>query len=260
MLFFAHRVRIICFFIVTPWQIGIILTANYTFLNYLVLALGIFLLDDRFLAGFVSQSWKARLTQPTRTAPEAVVSPETLAPAWQQIWARYLATAKLALTAVMFAWLFYSSTVLLLWMIWPAAPFPPRPVAALQPFRIADRYGLFAVMTRGRYEIEFQGSNDGENWLSYRFRFKPQNPYEAPRIYAPYQPRFDWNLWIASLGHWRSNLIVPRTEERLLQGSPDVLALVANNPFPKPPRHIPALLWQYWFAAMHEKLDQGLST
>ena len=26
------------FFIVTPWQIGVILTANYTFLNYLVLA------------------------------------------------------------------------------------------------------------------------------------------------------------------------------------------------------------------------------
>src|SRR6266851_9038492 len=50
MLFFPRRVRIICFFIVTPWQIGIILTANYTFLNYLVLALGIFLLDDRFLA------------------------------------------------------------------------------------------------------------------------------------------------------------------------------------------------------------------
>src|SRR5258708_8829430 len=99
----------------------------------------------------------------------------------------------------MLVWLFYSSTVLLLWMIWPGVPFPSGPVAALQPFRIADRYGLFAVMTRGRYEIEFQGSNDGENWLPYKFQFKPQNPCEAPRIYAPYQPRFDWNLWFASL-------------------------------------------------------------
>jgi len=258
MLFLPRRVRITCFFIVTPWQIGIILTANYTFLNYLVLALGIFLLDDRFLARFIPQSWKAQLTQPTQTASEAVVSPETQAPHWQQIWARYLATAKLALTAVMFAWLFYSSTVLLLWMIWPAAPFPSGPVAALQPFRIADRYGLFAVMTRGRYEIEFQGSNDGENWLSYRFRFKPQNPYEAPRIYAPYQPRFDWNLWFASLGHWRSNPIVPRTEERLLAGSADVLALFAGNPFPQPPRQIRVLLWQYWFTSKQEKREQGL--
>jgi hypothetical protein len=169
-----------------------------------------------------------------------------------------LATLKLALTTVMLAWLFYSSTVLLLWMIWPGTPFPPGPVAALQPFRIADRYGLFAVMTRGRYEIEFQGSNDGENWLAYKFRFKPQNPYEAPRVYAPYQPRFDWNLWFASLGHWRSNPIVPRTEERLLEGSPDVLALFAGNPFPQPPRQIRVLLWQYWFTSMQEKREHGL--
>ncbi len=253
-----RRVRIICFFIVAPWQIGIILTANYTFLNYLVLALGIFLLDDRFLARFIPQSWRAQLTQPTQTVSEAFFPPENQVPNWQQIWARYLATAKLALTAVMFAWLFYSSTVLLLWMIWPVAPFPPGPVAALQPFRIADRYGLFAVMTRGRYEIEFQGSTDGEKWLAYKFRFKPQNPYEAPRIYAPYEPRFDWNLWFASLGHWRSNPIVPRTEERLLQGSPDVLALFAANPFPQPPRQVRVLLWQYWFTSRQEKSAQGL--
>ena len=41
MLFLPRRWRIVCFFIVTPWQIGVILTANYTFLNYLVLVLGV---------------------------------------------------------------------------------------------------------------------------------------------------------------------------------------------------------------------------
>jgi hypothetical protein len=259
MIFFPRRGRIICFFIVTPWQIGIILTANYTFLNYLVLVLGIFLLDERFLARFVPQSWKAQLTQSTQTVTEAAVSLEDAdAPSWRQTWARYLANTKLAVTSLMFAWLFYSSTVLLLWMIWPAAPFSSKPVAALQPFRIADRYGLFAVMTRGRYEIEFQGSNDGETWTAYPFRYKPQNLNEPPRIYAPYQPRFDWNLWFASLGHWRSNSIVPLTEERLLQGSPDVLGLFASNPFPRPPRQIRVLLWQYWFTSMQEKREKGL--
>jgi len=44
MLFLPRRWRIVCFFIVTPWQIGVILTANYTFLNYLVLAMGVLLL------------------------------------------------------------------------------------------------------------------------------------------------------------------------------------------------------------------------
>jgi len=147
---------------------------------------------------------------------------------------------------------------LLLWMFLPTFPLPESPVRALEQWRIANRYGLFANMTHERYEIEFQGSNDGENWLAYKFRFKPQNPYEAPRIYAPYQPRFDWNLWFASLGHWRSNPIVPRTEERLLEGSPDVLALFAGNPFPQAPRQIRVLLWEYWFTSMQEKREHGL--
>jgi len=260
MLFSPRPVRIICFCIVTPWQIGVILTANYTFLNYLVLALGVFLLDDRFLSRFAPQTWRAQLprvsSDPVPDSPPD--SPEG-SPRWYSIWARQLARAKLALTALMFLWIFYSTLVLMLWMIWPRAPFPPGPVAALQPFRIADRYGLFAVMTRGRYEIEFQGSNDGENWITYKFRFKPQNPYEAPRIYAPYQPRFDWNLWFASLGHWRSNPIVPRTEERLLDNNPSVLALFASNPFPQqPPKQVRAVLWQYWFTSMSEKRDSGL--
>jgi hypothetical protein len=159
----------------------------------------------------------------------------------------------------MFLWLFYSTTVLLLWMIWPGTPLPSSPVAALEPFRVADRYGLFAVMTRGRYEIEFQGSSDGQNWITYPFRFKPQDPREPPGIYAPYQPRFDWNLWFASLGRWRSNPIVPRTEERLLFNDGDVLALFATNPFPhEPPHQVRAVLWQYWFTSLAEKREQGL--
>ncbi len=49
MVFLPRRFRIICFCIVTPFELGIIFTANYAFLNYLVLSLGILLLDDRVL-------------------------------------------------------------------------------------------------------------------------------------------------------------------------------------------------------------------
>src|SRR5579883_899311 len=49
LLFFPRRFRLICFSIVTPWEIIVILTANYTFLNYLVLSLGFLLLDDAYL-------------------------------------------------------------------------------------------------------------------------------------------------------------------------------------------------------------------
>jgi hypothetical protein len=144
-------------------------------------------------------------------------------------------------------------------MFWHEVPVPASPVAALEPFRIANQYGLFAVMTPHRYEIEFQGSNDGQNWVAYPFRYKPQDVRERPGIYAPYQPRFDWNLWFASLGSWLQNPLVPRTEELLLQGDQDVLGLFAGNPFPNaPPKYVRAVIWQYWFSTPEQKREQGV--
>jgi hypothetical protein len=138
-------------------------------------------------------------------------------------------------------------------------PLPTWPVAALEPFRIANRYGLFAVMTRGRYEIEFQGSNDGQNWTPYPFRYKPQALDQPPGIYAPYQPRFDWNLWFASLGGWRDYPIVTNAVVRLLNNDKDVLSLFAANPFPEaPPIEVRAVLYQYWFTSIQEKRASGL--
>jgi hypothetical protein len=293
MVFLPRRFRMVLFFIVTPWQMGIILTANYTFLNYLVLFLGIFLLDDRFLARFLPVRWRERFRAPPRaslapnaaptgnTAPAAlVVAPPVVAapfdaslatPAPLTLEGTEIHTPqqsakgpspfshlKIAFAAIVLVWLFYASTVPLLGMIRPGLPFPSAPVVALEPFRIADRYGLFAVMTRGRYEIEFQGSADGTNWVAYPFRFKPQDPAKAPGIYAPYQPRFDWNLWFASLGAWRENPMVPRTEVLLLKNDADVLALFAGNPFAhEPPRQVRAVLWQYWFTTPAEKRATG---
>src|ERR1051326_9538371 len=118
-------------------------------------------------------------------------------------------------------------------------PLTASPVAALEPFRMANQYGLFAVMTRARYEIEFQGSMDGQNWTAYSFRYKPQRLNEAPRIYAPYQPRFDWNLWFASLSTYRDYPFVTNTEVRLLTNDKDVLTLFRENPFAGgPPREV----------------------
>jgi hypothetical protein len=161
--------------------------------------------------------------------------------------------------AFVLTWIFYATTVPLIKMFWKEVPLPTEPLAVLQPFRIANEYGLFAVMTPSRYEIEFQGSNDGKNWIAYPFRYKPQALNERPRIYAPYQPRFDWNLWFASLGPWRQYPIVPRTEELLLENDPDVLGLFAGNPFRNGAPHlVRAVLWQYWFSTPQQKRIQSV--
>ncbi len=280
MLFLPRRWRILCFFIVTPWELGIILTANYTFLNYLVLALGFLLLDDRFLRPLLPRRWKkfflphadgrgpiAISPADTPSEPRDVTAQSSAAPGsengssvrnWRELFRLQLAALRLSLIGVMLSWIFYATTVQLVWIVLPRTPLPTAPATALEPFRIANQYGLFAVMTRGRYEIEFQGSQDGQNWVAYPFRYKPQDLSKPPGIYAPYQPRFDWNLWFASLGSWREYSIVPSTEERLLSNDPDVLALFAGNPFPhEPPREVRAVLWQYWFTTMAEKRAQG---
>jgi hypothetical protein len=245
MLFMPRRWRIVCFCIVTPWEIGVILTANYTFLNYLVLALGILLLDDRAVQRVLPERWKNRFL-PTTNVPNVAENPSPLK------------VAKFCVTGVALSWILYATTAELIWMFAPL-PLPTSPVAGLEPFRIANRYGLFGIMTRGRYEIEFQGSDDGNTWTAYPFRYKPQDLNRPPGIYAPYQPRFDWNLWFASLGSWREYSIVPRTEIRLLSNDTDVLDLFAGNPFPqRPPREVRAVIWQYWFTSMAEKRAQGL--
>jgi hypothetical protein len=268
MLFLPRRWRIVCFFLVTPWQIVVILTANYAFLNYIVLALGFLLLDDRFLVRFVPTRWRAGLSvleelQRERardlsidgSSPASAASSRVQpAPIEQHFHALRLALITLALSCV-----FYATTLPMLQMFWRGIPLLEGPITALEPFRIANQYGLFAVMTPHRYEIEFQGSNDGKTWVAYPFRYKPQNVTQPPRIYAPYQPRFDWNLWFASLGSWSQYPIVPRTEELLLIDDPDVLQLFAGNPFPgKPPKMVRAVLWQYWFSTMEEKRTQRI--
>ena len=253
LLFLPRRWRIICFFIVTPWQVGVILTANYTFLNYLVLAMGVLLLDDDFIERILPVSWKNRLPL-FRSISEPPTDTSSSNPILVQRWK----SVALVVSFVILSWIPYATTAQLIWMFWNA-PLPTLPVTALEPFRIANRYGLFAVMTRGRYEIEFQGSNDGQTWVPYGFRYKPQELNEPPGIYAPYQPRFDWNLWFASLGMWRDYPIVPDTELRLLANDADVLKLFAKNPFPaKPPVQIRAVIWQYWFTTMQEKRTTGL--
>jgi len=248
LVFLPRRFRLACFLIATPWQIAVILTANYAFLNYLVLSLGVLLLDD----GQVVSLLPARF----REKGEPGLAPAALGQPGERPRRRWRAL-RLSACALALGWVGYATAAELAWLF-ARVPIPSSPVTALAPFRIANRYGLFAVMTRGRYEIEFQGSADGQTWVAYPFRYKAQSLDRAPRIFAPYQPRLDWNLWFASLGSWREYSIVPNLEIRLLQDDRDVLELFAGNPFERdPPRAIRVLLWQYWFTSLPELRKTG---
>ncbi len=254
MLFLPRRFRIVCFCIVTPFQIGIILTGNYAFLNYIVLALGLLLLDDRVIEWILPQ----RVRRFADWKPKALSAFSRSHDLFER-WRKSLRPATTAVSIVCLGLVFYVATAQLVWMFIPDLSIPQKPVEWLEPFRIANQYGLFERMTWRRYEIEFQGSMDGKTWVVYPFRYKPQAVNKAPGIYAPYQPRFEWNLWFASLGSWQQNKWVVWTEERLLQNSPDVLQLFAYDPFPRstPPKEVRSVIYQYWFTSLEEKRKTG---
>jgi predicted DCC family thiol-disulfide oxidoreductase YuxK len=128
----------------------------------------------------------------------------------------------------------------------------------LYPLRTFNSYGLFAVMTPSRPEIIIEGSSDGVTWLEYEFKYKPGDVRRRPRFVEPHQPRLDWQMWFAALGTYRDNPWFVNFCIRLLQGSPEVLNLLAHNPFPDaPPRYIRAVTYDYRFTTFAQRRITG---
>ena len=116
MMFLPRRMRIFCFFIVTPWQIGIILSANYTFLNYLVLVLGILLVDDQFLLPYFLRFMKTSYHATKEAKPFPAPAAEEK---WQKRLRAQVSALRLAVTAVMLTWIFYATLAQMVWMVKP---------------------------------------------------------------------------------------------------------------------------------------------
>ncbi len=138
----------------------------------------------------------------------------------------------------------------------------PAPVSWIEEhaelWHVVNPYGLFAVMTTSREEIVVEGSDDGEHWTDFNFKFKPGDPQQAPRWVAPYQPRLDWQMWFAALSDYKNTPWFSQFMLRLLEGSPDVLALLKDGPFQDhPPRFVRARVYEYHFSDSQTRRTTG---
>jgi hypothetical protein len=125
--------------------------------------------------------------------------------------------------------------------------------------RLVNSYGLFTVMTTRRPEIVLEGSQDAENWQAYEFKYKAGDLKRCPPVVAPHQPRLDWQMWFAALGTYPENPWLLHLIEGLLEGAPEILKLLARNPFQDlPPRFIRAVLYDYRFSTGLEKSRDGV--
>jgi hypothetical protein len=229
LIFMPRRMRIFAAKWMIALQVLILLTGNYAYFNLLSIGVCLFLFDDRPLERWIprrvrDRSWGAAV-RPGRVRRSIAAA---------------LAAVILTLGAArMFQHFGGDLQEPLLFL-----------VRATAPFELVSSYGLFAVMTTTRPEIIVEGSEDGDHWLAYEFRYKPGDLQRAPRWAAPHQPRLDWQMWFAALGNYREreNLWFVEFASRLLEGSPPVLALLEKNPFPnRPPRFVRAMAYNYTF-------------
>jgi hypothetical protein len=145
--------------------------------------------------------------------------------------------------------------------LWRRAPWPGPAkwlAGVLDPFRLVGRYGLFAVMTTERDEIELSGSDDGVAWKPYRFHYKP-GPLDRRPAFAPlHMPRLDWQMWFASLGSCGQNEWLLMLQKRLLEGAPSLQALFDEDPFPNaPPKFLRTRIAPYRFAPVSQWWKDG---
>jgi hypothetical protein len=217
--FGPRRVRLAGAWLTAGLQVLILATGNYTFFNFLTIALCMWLVIE-----------PRRTSEPT--------------PRRHRVVSAALAAFIAMISMMLFLMLFR----------WPLPAGGREALEAVDPFHLVNSYGLFAVMTTERQEIIVEGSSDGIDWKAYEFRYKPGNPLRAPPVIEPAQPRLDWQMWFAALGSYRQNRWFANFMIRLLQGEPAVTGLLQYNPFPNAaPKFVRARLFVYRFTRFGER-------
>jgi len=136
---------------------------------------------------------------------------------------------------------------------------------------VGHSYGPFAAMTAFRWELIFDFSLDGTEWMQLEFPYKPGGIDKRP-VWMPlgHFARLDWRLWFVPLAMSRGRTELPEWLEnfviRLLEASPAVVALTANGAslVGAPPKYVRLSLWDYHLSscdtAVHDCPQVSFST
>ncbi len=241
---FSHFLQIVCpfgLFAPQPYasiaaalcisqQLWLIISGNYSWLNWLTVVLGISGYSDKILH---------------RALPYVATSA--------------LSPAPIAFTVLL--WCVAAATVAL--SVQPALNlFSPRQRMnfSYNRYHLVNTYGAFGSVTRERYEIVLEGTSDrlptpATTWHEYGFKGKPGELDRMPPQIAPYHLRLDWMIWflpftviVTSRGiHVRGYEIwFLRFIKKLLLNDAELLNLLRINPFPKePPAVVRARFYRY---------------
>jgi hypothetical protein len=218
--------------VIVTTQVWLILSGNYSWLNFLTIALAMPAFDDAVLGHLLPFDPPAMNT----------------APGWFQ--------AAVITMAVAMAILSY----------WPVRNMAsPMQVMnySYNPLRLANTYGLFGSITKKRYEVVIEGTDESTlgpdtTWREYAFKAKPGHPHRRPRQVAPYHLRLDWLMWFVPISAYHAHGWFLPFLAKLLEGDPAIVRLLAENPFPDgPPTFVRARLHHYRYATREERGRTG---
>jgi hypothetical protein len=222
-------------------QFWLIVSGNYSWLNWLTMLLGISAFSDQALA------WVLPVHVPA-AAPRSLAFDIVL----------YLLAGATALLSV------------------PPALNLLSPHQAMNTsynrFHLLNSYGAFGQVGRRRFEIILEGAEDAvitpaSVWREYGFKAKPGDPLRMPPQIAPWHLRLDWMIWFLSFGVAVTQngvrvrgyqLWFLRLVKRLLEADRSTLRLMRKNPFPDgAPTWIRALYYEYRYTTPQERRDTG---
>lgn len=214
------------------FQFTILISGNLSWLNWLTLFLAFSTLDAKFLSAVLP------LRTPVMHTPSPIFQ-----------WINYGLLAIVALLSIPVVINMLSARQIM--------------NTSFNSLHLVGTYGAFGSITRPRYEVIVEGTDDAvvtssTKWREYEFKGKPGNvKYRAPQI-APYHLRLDWLMWFAAMSSYQEYPWFVNLVAKLLEGDRDVINLLRNNPFPNaPPRYIRAELYEYHFTTPEERKQTG---
>jgi hypothetical protein len=222
-------------------QLMLIVSGNYSWLNWLTIVLGVTALDDAVLSPLLPLSLPA---------PAAAGMPyDALV---------YVLLATTLVLSVKPALNFFSSDQFM--------------NHSYNPLHLVNAYGAFGSVTRERFEIVLEGTagmgKEGNEWREFEFKAKPGCPRRRPPQIAPYHLRLDWMMWFLPFSATlvENRLFLPRVPEiwflrlieKLLEHDRPTLKLLRSTPFPSaPPARIRAAFYRYEFTTQAERKATG---
>jgi hypothetical protein len=242
-IFLPRKFRLFAAVTTIIMQLLIIATSNHNWINLLTIVLCLFLLDDNLLKKIVPDRLLSLIT------PDSRVKTEAGKPKHRYMLPVFALLIMLSSVTAFFEMIAHTGITRSM----------ERSTLLVRLWGIGHIFHIFPTMQTERHELQIEGSNDGRQWKSYTFKYKPGLLDKTPLFIVPHQPRLDWMIWFVPPQHpgmlyWFDGFLY-----RLKQGSDDVINLLEHNPFPdRPPDYLRVLVYQYRFTTMDERDESGL--